>query len=114
MKVYNSTRNNLIAEDVKLANSFFTRVLGLIPKRSISESEGLIIDPCSSIHTFFMRFAIDVVFVNQKNKVVALYENVKPYRILPIHFSSSFVLELGAGQISAHNIQKGDLILKFP
>ena len=110
MKIYNSTQNNLIADDVKLAKSFITRTLGLIPKKMISESEGLMIKPCNSIHTFFMKFSIDVLFVGTNDEIIALYENVKPWRILPIHFNSSYVIELKCGQISAKNIAKHDII----
>lgn len=111
MKIYNSSKNNLIADDVKLANSFLLRTLGLIPKDSISLNEGLIIKPCCSIHTFFMKFNIDVLFVNQQNQIIALYEKVKPYRVLPIHPMASYVIELASGVISAQNIKKGDLLI---
>lgn len=110
MKVYNSTQNNLIADDVKVADNFVTRTFGLIPKNSLNEGEGLLIKPCCSIHTFFMKFAIDVLFVNKKNEVVALYENVKPWRTLPIHLSSHYVIELPADTITAKNITKHDII----
>lgn len=110
MKVYNSTQNNLIADDVKLADNFVTRTFGLIPKNLLNEDEGLLIKPCCSIHTFFMKFAIDVLFVNKKNEIVALYENVKPWRILPIHPVSHYVIELPAGTINAKKISKHDII----
>lgn len=110
MKVYNSSKNNLIADEVRVAQNFFTRSFGLLLKKSLSESEGLIIKPCCSIHTFFMKFAIDVLFINKKNEIVALYENIKPHRILPIHLNSYYVIELPSGSISAKNIEKGNLI----
>ncbi len=110
MKVYNSTQNSLIADEVEVAQNFVTRTFGLIPKKSLNEGEGLVIKPCCSIHTFFMKFYLDVLFVNRKNEVVAPYENVKPWRILPIHLTSHYVIELPAGEISAKNIKKGDLI----
>lgn len=110
MKVYNSSKNNLIADDVKIAQNFFTRSFGLLLRKSLSENEGLIIKPCCSIHTFFMKFNIDVLFVNKQNQIVALYENVKPRRILPIHLNSFYVIELASSSISAKNIEKGDLI----
>jgi len=110
MKVYNSTQNNLIADDVKVADSFLTRSLGLIPKQYILDNEGLIIKPCCSIHTFFMKIAIDVLFVDKNNCIVALYENVKPWRILPIHLNSSYVIELASGSVSGKNIQKDDIM----
>lgn len=110
MKVYNSTQNKEISDNVKMADNFFTRSIGLLSKKSLSEGEGLIIKPCCSIHTFFMRFAIDVIFVNKKNEVIALYENVSPWRVLPIHPTSYYVIELPAHSISNKNINKGDLI----
>lgn len=110
MKIYNSSNNNLIADNVKLANSFITRTLGLIPKTTISEDEGLVIKPCCSVHTFFMRFGIDILFVNKRNEIIALYENVNPWRILPIHLTAFYVVELAAGTISTKNIEKGDII----
>lgn len=110
MKVYNSTQNNLIADKVEVAQNFITRTFGLIPKNSLKEGEGLMIKPCCSIHTFFMKFIIDVIFVNKKNEIIALYENVKPWRILPIHLSSHYVIELPAGTIYAKKISEHDII----
>lgn len=110
MKIYNSTQNNLIADDIKVAENFFTRSIGLLSKKSLSGNEGLIIKPCCSIHTFFMKFDIDVLFVNKQNKIIALYENVKPWRILPIHLRSYYVIELPSGSIMNKNIQKNDIV----
>lgn len=111
MKIYNSTQNNLISDDAKVADNFYTRSVGLLSREYLSENEALILKPCCSVHTFFMKFAIDVLFVNKQNEIVALYENVKAFRILPIHFNSHYVVELPAGQINARNIQKHDIII---
>lgn len=110
MKIYNSSQNNLIADEAEVAENFFSRSVGLLSKKSMSEAEALVIKPCNSIHTFFMKFAIDVLFVNKKNEIVALYENVKPWRILPIHLTSKYVIELAAGQIEVKNICLSDII----
>lgn len=111
MKVYNSSKNNFIALNVKAAQNFFTRSFGLLLRKSLYKDEGLIIKPCCSVHTFFMKFNIDVLFINKQNQVIAIYENVKPYRILPIHLNSFYVIELPSGSVSAKNVEKGDLIL---
>lgn len=110
MKLYNSTQNIMIADDVNIADSFALRSIGLLSKKVLHECEGLIIKPCCSIHTFFMKFSIDVLFVNKDNKIVALYENVSPWRVLPIHITSWYVVELPADTITSKNITKGDLI----
>ncbi len=110
MKVYNSTQNNIISEQAKMADNFFLRSIGLILEKHFSEGKGLIIKPCCSIHTFFMKFNIDILFINKNNEIIALYENVKPWRILPIHATSSYVIELPSKTISDKNICKNDLI----
>lgn len=110
MKLYNSTQNNEIADSTKVADNFILRSVGLLSKKSFSQGEALVIKPCCSVHTFFMRFAIDVLFVNKKNEVIALYKNVQPWRVLPIHPTSFYVVELPAGTVSNKNISKGDLI----
>lgn len=110
MKIYNSTQNKLIADDAKMADNFITRSVGLLSRKSISSDEALVIKPCCSIHTFFMRFAIDVLFVEKNGEIAALYENVQPWRILPIHLKSYYVIELAALQISAKNISVGETI----
>lgn len=110
MKIYNSTQNNIISKDAKVADNFFSRSIGLLSKKTLSESESLVIKPCCSIHTFFMRFDIDVLFVGINGKIIALYENVKPWRILPIHLTSKYVVELAAGSIVNKNISKDDII----
>lgn len=110
MKIYNTSQNNLIAGAAKTANNFVSRSIGLILRVDIKNDEALIIKPCNSIHTFFMKFDIDVIFVSKKNKVIAIYEKVKPFRILPIHLNSHYVIELKAGVAKAKNIQKNDVI----
>jgi len=110
LNIYNSTQNNIISEDANTADNFISRSIGLLSKKFLKDGESLIIKPCCSIHTFFMRFSIDVLFVNQKNEVIALYENIKPWRILPIHLTSKHVIELGAGTISEKHISKSDII----
>lgn len=110
MKIYNSTQNNIIADEVKVAENFFTRSIGLLSRKSISDNEALIIKPCCSIHTFFMKFAIDVLFIGATGEIMELYENVEPWRILPIHLKSHYVIEICAGQIRAKSIKKEDII----
>lgn len=100
----------MISEDAIVADNFVSRSIGLISKKILKERESLIIKPCCSIHTFFMKFSIDVLFINGKNEVIALYENVKPWRVLPIHLTSKYVIELPSGTISKNGIFKSDII----
>lgn len=109
MELYNSSTNSSISDNVTVADNFITRSVGLLSKKNISDNEALIIKPCCSVHTFFMKFDIDVVFVDKNNKVVAIREDVKPFRILPIYFSSAYVVEFNAQKIS-QKILKGDIL----
>lgn len=110
MNIYNSTKNTLISDKVEVAKTFWTRTCGLIPRKEILKGESLMIEPCCSVHTFFMRFPIDIIFVDRENKVIALYENVGRNKALPIHPGAKYVIELCAGEISALNVEKGDFI----
>jgi len=69
--------------------------------------EGLWIIPCPMIHTFFMKFAIDVLFLNRELKVVRVMENLKPWRLSPWVFRAHSVLELAAGHLKG-STQVGD------
>lgn len=84
--------------------------MGLLPRSSLGENEGLWIESCNSIHTFFMRFPIDVAFLDSQGTVVAMYENLRPWRLTFIHFSAKSVLETAAGQMHKKKIQKGKVL----
>lgn len=71
---------------------------------------GLIIDPCTSIHTFWMRFPIDVLYMDRDNQVIRADEAVKPWRIGPVFTGSKWVIELPPGTIVSTGTQPGDII----
>jgi uncharacterized membrane protein (UPF0127 family) len=94
---------------VTVAQSFFSRLKGLMWKKSMPAG-GLLIVPCSGIHTFFMKFPIDVVFINKDDKVAKIVDNLAPWKIaLPGGFSRS-VLELPAGKALELKLRKGDIL----
>ncbi len=72
VKIINKTKNTILAEEAYIADTVFSRVKGLLGKQSLDEGSALIIKPCNSIHTFFMRFPIDVFFVDRNNKIVKI------------------------------------------
>ncbi len=109
MIAYNKTNKKIIAADVKKAESLQDRLFGLIPRKNMAESEGLLLTPCSSIHTCFMKFAIDIVFLDKNMKAIAVVNSVKPWRFSAWHPSAKSVLELKAGVIG-DKISKGDEI----
>lgn len=98
----------VIAQNACLADAFWTRMKGLLGREEIPAGEALVITKCRSIHMFFMRFAIDAIFVDNQHRVVGLIEGIKPFRLSPIFFRSSYVIELRAGTVAATKTSVGD------
>lgn len=107
--VENATRQAVLAEHGKRASSFVERGLGLMFTSSLEPGSCLVIDPCSSIHMFGMRYPIDVLYVGRDHQVVRMQEMLKPWRIGPLHTrGAKYVIELPAGTIRETNTQVGD------
>ncbi len=111
MKAYNVTRNQILIERGRIASNPWTRLRGLIGHRPLAPGEGLLITRCHSVHTFFMGFPIDVVYVSKDGQVVGVAPHLVPQRIGPIVRGASFVLELPAGTIAVTDTRPGDHIL---
>ena len=111
MRVLNKTQNRVIASKAVLADSFFTRAKGLLGRTSLSSDEALVITHCNSIHMFFMKFAIDAIFVDKTHHVVGLLEGIKPNQLSPVFFKSIYVVELKEGKIQESGTKLGDEIL---
>ena len=87
----------IIVEHLEQANGFASRFLGLMFRVSLAPNAGLLLDRCSSIHTFFMRFAIDVVYLTRDYQVIRIAAAVKPWR-LSMESKAHSVLELPSGR----------------
>ncbi len=106
----NPKGTELIASRVVKAKTFFDRFLGLIVRRKLKNKESFLIEHCSSIHTFWMRYSIDAVFLDDDNRVLAIYCNIKPFRVTPFIKNAFSVLELCSGVIGQTSLSIGDLI----
>jgi uncharacterized membrane protein (UPF0127 family) len=95
---------------IKKADTFVGRFLGLMFRRTLPDQEALWIIPCNSIHMFFMRFAIDVAFLDHQNKIVKLVEHVRPWSMIPPVRHAHSVLEMPVGSIEKYSLQAGDQI----
>ncbi|MEA3321958.1 MAG: DUF192 domain-containing protein [Bacillota bacterium] len=95
---------------IKSADTFAKRFIGLMFKRSIHNS-GLLLSPCNSVHMFFMRFSIDVVFVDQVGRIIFCIKELKPWRVSPIVKNSYYVLEVPCGSIERFNLHEGKRIV---
>ena len=108
LRVINITREVPLAEDCEEAHSFLARGRGLMGRTELASGAGLLIEPCSSVHSFFMRFPIDVVFVDRKHRVVGLCAAMPPNRPYAGAWRARYVIELPAGVIAASGTQVGD------
>jgi uncharacterized membrane protein (UPF0127 family) len=108
MPIINKTKQVNLASYVEIADNPFTRMKGLLGKLGLSEGYAFVIKPCNSIHMLFMKFAIDVIFVDQKNIVIGLVEQIKPFEFSPVFWKSSCAIELPAGTIKKSQTQLND------
>jgi uncharacterized membrane protein (UPF0127 family) len=104
----NLARGTTLATGARVAETAWTRLIGLLRDKSLAPGDGLWIVPCNSIHSFGMRFIFDAVFLDKNSVVVHLYPEMKPGGISKIVFKAHSVLELPAGVIAASQTQLGD------
>ena len=86
-----------ILQKVYIADHFFTRLKGLMHLKSLQESTGMLIRPCRQIHTFGMKFAIDVVYLTKDLRIVCIKSSIPPQRLTKSVPPAWQVLELGSG-----------------
>lgn len=108
LKATNLTRNIVLAEEVKLANNFFTRLRGLLFTDSLANGHGLLIKPCNSIHAIGMTYAIDALFLDKENTVVGILPDFQPWKVSAIFFRAHSCLELPANTINKSGTTLGD------
>jgi uncharacterized protein len=106
-KVLNVTRGTVLATQLTKAHTGATRKKGLLGRESLLPGEGLWIAPCESVHTFFMRFPIDLVYLDRKLKVRKVRHSVGAWRVSAC-FAAHSVLELPAGTAAATRTVRGD------
>lgn len=111
VKIINERNQEAVAERVKIADSFWQRFRGLMLSPALSEGEGLLIQPCTSIHMMFMRYPIDAIFIDAGNKIKALYESLSPWTgISGWHRDASSVIELKSGTINRTGVRIDDVL----
>jgi hypothetical protein len=110
MRAVNVTQDTELAADLDAATNIFSRMKGLLGRRSLPAGEGLLIRPCKSIHTFGMKFPIDVLFLDAHSTVIAALPDMKPGRISSFYAAATSVIELPAGTIEQSSTQPGDTV----
>ena len=109
-RIVNVSKNTLLADKIELANTFLRRLIGLLGRQKMNKSEALILIPSNCIHSLFMRFTIDVVFLDKFGKVIGISSSFKPFRLSPVYFNSNLVIEFPENTLKLAQTQLGDII----
>lgn len=114
MQVINLTRNVVLADRVEVAKTWLSRLQGLLLRPGLAWKQGLILIPCNSVHTCFMKFNIDILFVDEQGKIVHLIEDVAPFKFLPVVRQARYVIELPANTVNLSGTAVNDRLNLLP
>jgi uncharacterized membrane protein (UPF0127 family) len=114
-KVVELTRADgiVVCEHCLVADSPLARMRGLLGREELPRGEGMLLRPAASVHTAFMRFAIDVVFLDDGGRVLKVAHSLAPSRAVACR-GASMAVELAAGECSRLDIQAGDMLELSP
>ena len=108
LHITNQSRGDSLVSSGLVADSLAARLRGLIGSAPLGPGEGLLISPCSSIHTFWMSFPIDVIYLNSSQEVEGIDHALAPWKLGSFHRNVRSVLELPAGTAEASGTRVGD------
>lgn len=109
--VFNETKQCFLCLNVSQADTHLSRLRGLLGRMKLRRDDGLWVRPCQGIHTIGMLFPIDVVYLDARNCVIHLIEQLGPFRIAPLRMHSKSVLELPTRTICNSGTEVGDFLL---
>jgi len=110
VKLTNVRNGAVLAERVERAASVLARLKGLLGRDRLAPGEALCIEPCTSIHTFFMKFPIDAAFLGRDGTVVRAIEELRPWRATRLYPAAAMVVELPAGTLRRTDTREGDIL----
>jgi uncharacterized membrane protein (UPF0127 family) len=114
LTITNATKAETVGSRIGLANTFSTRLFGLLGKRRLDAGCGILISPSSGVHTIGMMFPIDVVALDRNMRVLKVWHKLGPFRITSVSLKTHKVLELAPGQIKECKIDVGDQLEIVP
>lgn len=111
-RLYKTSNSNgsaeLLIDHLEMAETFWQRGKGLLGKKSIEANQALWIKPCNNIHTFFMKFKIDCIFVNRKMEIQKIVPEVSAFSFVGPYWKSHSVIETQSGFARTKNLKIGD------
>lgn len=110
VRVVNRTRDAVLGERVELARTPWTRLVGLLGRDRLDPDSGMWLEPCDSVHMLFMRFPLDVIFVDAEGTVVDVVPGLKPWRATWPRARARATLELPVGAVARTGTRAGDIL----
>jgi uncharacterized membrane protein (UPF0127 family) len=114
LRIRDETRDTLVAERCRVAESIIQRIFGLHLLPELQSGEGLLLPGSTTIDTTFMRYPIDLVFVNRSGRVTRTVPNLPPWRMVLRTGGGRDCIELPAGTVAAGGVQAGDELIFTP
>jgi hypothetical protein len=108
MRIANRTRSTLIGLRVELAATWWSRLRGFLGRPEPALGEGLLLAPCDGIHTYGMAFDLDVLFLDERGRVLEVIQSLRPWRRTQRVAGARYVLEVPAGTVQASRTRVGD------
>jgi uncharacterized membrane protein (UPF0127 family) len=108
--IYNATKTTYVTKNASLAKTFLQRLLGLMGKKDVDLDYGLVIVPCNQVHMMFMRFTLDIVYLDKAGIVIAIDKGLKPWTFGKRRPKSKQVIEF-KGDFISDTIEIGDVIV---
>ncbi|HKL10306.1 MAG TPA: DUF192 domain-containing protein [Clostridia bacterium] len=112
LTAYSEKRKERIISDINLTDNFMERFLGLMGKTDVG-AEALIIEPCKSIHMFFMKMMIDAVFLDKNGRIIAMEKNLMPWSVSGIYKNGRSVMEMPSGSADRLGLECGEVLRFF-
>lgn len=109
MRLINETRGEVIAERLRSADTFWKRLRGLLGTRELPAGNALLLRPCNGVHMFGMRYSIDLLFVDERDVVVATVESLAPGQMKSCR-RAAYVVELPCGAVQSSGTVAGDRV----
>lgn len=110
MILKNKTTDTIISENLSIADSYFKRLKGLMFTNVLPSQNALQIIPCSQIHTFFMNYSIDVLYIDTDNNIISIDEELSPGKIGKHVKNAVSVVELPCGKVKSAHLKVGQTI----
>lgn len=103
--------SEVLFQNLEVVEGYWNRMMGLMGRGQLDEQQALFFDHCNAIHTCFMKFSIDCVFLDEKGIVKKVYHNIRPWRMAGPVWGAKSVVEMTAGMALKNKIQLGDHLL---